>query len=49
LSGESRDGVFGLTRRRYLNIDISTDFGRKNTFVNAMYAMQHFDYECKTN
>jgi len=49
LSGRSRDRVFGLTGRRYLNIDICTDFGRKNTFVNVMYAMQHLDYECKTN
>ena len=38
-----------MTRRRYLNIDISIDFGRKNTFVNAMYAMQHLCYECKTD
>ena len=45
----SRDGVFGLTWRRYLNIDINTDFGRKNTFVNVVHAMQHLDYECKTD
>jgi hypothetical protein len=36
LSGESRDEVLELTGRRYLNINICTVFGHKNTLSDFL-------------